>query len=171
MRTLYESILDNEDTLIDKSIKQVKNPFVKIKNILLQNNNIQYIKSITEQIIKNEIDFQKDFKDFEIGIGGSGIINTTIYYYLPINKKKPYMNPDILVIRLYNDPKYGPFSNIDIPEEDLMISFPDPNNPTENKFIKNKLGFKDVFEYKRWLTDFVKRYDLKLSKDKYIYYI
>lgn len=169
MKTLYESILDNEDALIDKSIKQVKNPFVKIKNIILQNNKEQIIK-----IIKKEIDFKRDFKDFEVGVvdTSGGVYNTGgVYFYLPINKKKPYMNPNILFMRLYDDPKYGPFSNIDIQEKDLMICFPDPTNPIENKFIKNKFGFKNVFEYKIWLIDFVKRYDLKPSKDKYIYYI
>lgn len=169
MRTLYESILDNEDTLIDKSIKQIKNPFFKIKIILLQYNN-QY--NNIESIIKNEIDFKRDFKDFEIGFGdGFGDAIQIVYFYLPINKKRSHMNPDMLFMRLYDNPKYGPFSNIDIPENDLMICFPDPTNFTENKFIKNEFGFKDVFEYKRWLTDFVKRYDLKPSKDKYIYYI
>lgn len=172
MKTLYESILDDEDELIDKSIKQVKNPFFKIKNILLQNNNKEQII----KIIKNEIDFKKDFKDFEVGVDDtSGSVYTSggIYFYLPINKKKLYVNPYILFMQLYDDPKpkYGPFSNIDIPEKALMISFPNSTNFSENKFIKNKFGFKDGFEYKRWLIDFVKRYDLKPSKNKYIYYI
>lgn len=33
MKTLYESILDNEDVLVDKIKKTVKNPFVKLKFI------------------------------------------------------------------------------------------------------------------------------------------
>lgn len=62
MRTLYESILDDEDILVSKSINRSKNPFIKIHSVWFN-----YNKKL-QNIPDNELDYLMNciFKDLEL---------------------------------------------------------------------------------------------------------
>lgn len=146
MRTLNdyikESILDDEDVLIDKSIKDSKNPFIVIGNLITSSKNFNLQKdTIAQQAIKK-------------------VIEKEIFKYLP----KIFKNPQQMFIQYYKEVvaiKWGSNGN----EEFLKIRggyndrkavvyfFDDPTHV-------GSFGFKDDAQYEKWVKDFMKRFDL-----------
>ena len=50
MKTLYESILDDEDVLMDSARKDANNPFIQLKYILIEN--LEDAKDRSEEVKK-----------------------------------------------------------------------------------------------------------------------
>lgn len=63
MRTLYESILDNEDVLISNTKKHANNPFIQLANILKRGNSdyIPFREEIMNCVNKIEIPFDGEW--------------------------------------------------------------------------------------------------------------
>lgn len=139
MKTLYESILDDEDVLINKAEEDSKNPFIIIGNLIASSNNLQK-DTTTQQEIKK-------------------VIEKEIFKYLP----KIFKSPQQMFIQYYKEVvviKWGSNSNVEFLS--IRGGYQDYNAVVyflETTHIES-FGFKNDEQYKKWVKDFMKKFDL-----------
>ena len=162
MKTLYESILDDEDVLIS-DVKKTTNPFVMINNLVNSSSNI-----------KNDIKTQMEIKR---------IFNEYIADSLPYETRNK--------IRLgFFDGMFRVFCSNDRGNEELIFvvnnsleAAKDLNTHKGDKtailFLDAKAyrklvteyGFKNTPDYHNWIKYITAKYKLNKSNDKYVYTI
>ena len=162
MKTLYESILDDEDVLIS-DVKKTTNPFVMINNLVNSSSNI-----------KNDIKTQMEIKR---------IFNEYIADSLPYETRNK--------IRLgFLDGMFRVFCSNDRGNEELIFvvnnsleAAKDLNTHKGDKtailFLDAKAyrklvteyGFKNTPDYHNWIKYITAKYKLNKSNDKYVYTI
>ena len=158
MKTLYESILDDEDVLIS-DVKKTTNPFVMINNLVNSSSNI-----------KNDVKTQMEIKR---------IFNEYIADSLPYETKNK--------IRLgFSDGMFRVFCSNDRGNEELIFivnnsleAAKELNTHKGDKtaiiFLDAKLvteyGFKNTPDYHNWIKYITAKYKLNKSADKYVYTI
>ena len=157
MKTLYESILDDEDTLIDNAIKDAKNPFISLVNLMSNEANLIDYKQEIEKLFSEFIKTIKSKSQIEIITQTTGVMLQ--------NRRQDY---DALIImrlgHLWSKDKdvYG------LPgDQKMVILFSEP-------FMEDYVyyGFKDETDYIHWIKMIAKKYNMKQSKkDKFVYYI
>lgn len=142
MKTLYESILDDEDVLINKIGEEAKNPFIVIGKLIASSNNLPKDTAIQQDIKK--------------------VIEKEILKYLP----KIFKSPQQMFIKYYEDTvaiHISSNSNIEIlsirggyQDRNAVVYFLDPYYEDQLKtygFNKNT--------YEKWVKNFMKRFNLK----------
>ena len=162
MKTLYESILDDEDVLISDT-KKSTNPFVMINNLVNNSSNI-----------RNDVKTQMEIKR---------IFNEYIADSLPYETKNK--------IRLgFSDGMFRVFCSNDRGNEELIFvvnnsleAAKELNTHKGDKtaiiFLDAKAyrklvteyGFKHTPDYHNWIKYITAKYKLNKSKDNYIYTI
>ena len=147
MKTLYESILDDEDVLIDKSINN-SNPIIKLYNMCKE-----------KDCLPGNLEWDKEFRSIlkQIDIPKDSIIYTTLVYN----------HPELIYI-LRDCPEEGMRWT---PKKELF-SFSFPKKTTDwneskyrvflmvNIYDKNIPGW-DEKERKKAITRFTKKYNFK----------
>ena len=157
MKTLYESILDDEDILIGNAIKDTNNPFQFVSALINDEDLLIYHKREIEKIFGKFIKTIKSKQPIEIITQSNGI---------KLRLQHSAFDP-IIILRTgnlwsKNDDPYG-FSG----DQQLVIFFTEPF--MEDYFY---YGFKDETDYIHWIKMIAKKYNLnKSKKDKYVYYI
>ena len=168
MKSLYESILDDEEVLISNSIKDTQNPFYMLS---------QYFKDNTSQRLdddfKSQIEIKKIFhryifpelpehlKNLKISYSGDNIylvINSSDYYIAYFMMIKTNIYDDVEIVNTNKDDK-------------LMILFLDPTIGPSDKRDLNKIYKLTKDKHDRFIKKFAKKFNLHPSKDKYIYSI
>jgi len=168
MKTLYESILDDEEVLIGNSIKDSQNPFHILSQYIKkgQDSWLEYdfksqirIKNILHKFVFPEL--PEHLKNLKIRYSGDNI-------YLVIDPSD-YETADFMTIRtnIYSDVD-GVNTNKD---DKLMIFFLDPTQVPSDKRDLNKIYKLTKDKYDKFIKKFVKKFNLHPSKDKYIYSI
>lgn len=162
MKTLYESILDDEEVLIG-DVKKTTNPFVMINNLVDSSSNIK-----TD--VKTQIEIKRIFNEY-------------IADSLPYETKNK--------IRLgFSDRMFRVFCSNDIGNEELIFvvnnsleAAKELNTHKGDKtaiiFLDAKAyrklvteyGFKNTPDYHNWIKYITAKYKLNKSKDNYIYTI
>ena len=142
MKTLYESILDDEDVLINKIGEEAKNPFIVIGKLIASSNNLPK-DTTTQQEIKT-------------------VVEKEIFKYLP----KVFKNPQQMFIRYFDDTitiQWNPNSNIEFlsirggyQDRNAVVYFLDPYYEDELKTY----GFNNGNTYEKWAKSFMKRFNL-----------
>jgi hypothetical protein len=159
MKTLYESILDDEDILIGNAIKDTNNPFQFVSDLMSNKVNLIDYKQEIDKVFKK---FIKDLKpNYPIKI-----VADTTGVKLSLNGNLESYDPLIILRSAHlwpknNDP-YG-FSG----DQKMVIFFTEP-------FMEDYLyyGFKDETDYIYWIKMIAKKYNLnKSKKDPLVYYI
>ena len=146
-------ILDDEDKLISDAIKDVKNPFYFVTDLMSNMVNLKDYKQEIDKVFKK---FIKDLKPscpikivvdtnvVKLSLGGSGIYD------------------QLILLRPGRDVVYG------LPgDQKMVIFFSEP-------FMENYVyyGFKNERCYRGWIRTIAKKYNLKQSKkDEFVYYI
>ena len=157
MKTLYESILDDEDVLIDNTIKDAKNPFITLANLMDNGINLIDYKQEIEKIFGEFVKTIKSKPKIEIITQTTGVMLQ--------NRRQDY---DALIIMRfghlwdnYND-VYG------LPGDQKMVIF--FSEPFMEDYVH--YGFKNETDYMHWVKMIVKKYNLnKSKKDILVYYI
>ena len=142
MKTLYESILDDEDVLVNKVGEEAKNPVIVIGKLIASSNNLPK-DTTTQQEIKK-------------------VIEKGFFKYLP----KVFKNPQQMFIRYFDDSiaiQCDSNSNTEFlsirggyQDRNAVVYFLDP-------YYKNLLktyGFNDENSYEKWVKNFMKRFNL-----------
>jgi len=157
MKSLYESILDDEDTLIGNAIKDSKNPFITLANLMSNEANLIDHKQEIEKLFDKFIKTIKSKRPIEIITQSNGI-----------KLRIQHSDFDPLIILRHgdlwskNDDVYG------LPgDQKMVIFFSEP-------FMEDYLyyGFKDERYYNDWIHTIAKKYNLnKSKKDPLVYYL
>jgi hypothetical protein len=157
MKTLYESILDDEDVLIGNAIKDTNNPFQFVSNLINNERPLIHYKQEIEKIFGKFIKTIKSKQRIEIITKLDGI---------KLRLQHSAFDPLIILrpgnLWSKNDDPYG-FSG----DQKMVIFFTEP-------FMEDYLyyGFKDERYYNDWIRTIAKKYNLnKSKKDDYVYYI
>lgn len=157
MKSLYESILDDEDTLIGNAIKDTNNSFQFVANLMSNEVNLIDYKQEIDKLFKKFIKTIKSKHPIEIITQSNGIM---------LQIQHSHFDP-LIILRLgnlwsKNDDVYG------LPgDQKMVIFFTEPF--MEDYFY---YGFKDERYYNDWIHTIVKKYNFKQSKkDKYVYYL
>lgn len=162
MKTLYESILDDEDVLVNKAIDYSKNPFVAIYNLFKNENDWKVASnkyhSKVDKIIKSSL---SDWLPKVV------IDNLKIRYYdqslgITTNTYSPI---DLITIRenIWHD-----FILINTnPDDKISVSF---LNPRSWNTAMRTYGFKTKKEYWEWIEKVCKNFNLNPSKKDIYYY-
>ena len=164
MKTLYESILDDEDILVGKSIKDSQNPFILIYKLFEGENNWK------DASFKYHSKVEKIIKDL-LGNWLPTVVlkNLKIRYYddgLGITAKT-YIPIDLITIEKNT---WGDWQGIMTnPNDEICVRFPNTN--VWNKEIKI-YGIKTKKEYWEWIEKIYKTFNLNpATKDIYYYSI
>ena len=156
MKTLYESILDDEDVLMNKAEGDSKNPLIVIGNLIEDSSHLAKDTSTQQAIDK--------------------IIRNELVEYLPnIFKTSSWASKKGLVTNYYGNTvgiKWGSDSNIYFLEirgkrlgYKVTVYFLDPYYEEQVK----SFGFKNKTQYKKWVKDFMKRFNLTPTlRDEFI---
>lgn len=157
MKSLYESILDDEEVLISNAINDTNNPF-QFTSALMDNENLLIRhKQEIEKLFGKFIKTVKSKHPIEIITKLDGIL---------LRMKRRAFDPLIILRPGHwwdkDDDPYGLPGN-----QKMVIFFTEP-------FMEDYLyyGFKDERYYNDWIHTIAKKYNLKQSKkDKYVYYL
>ena len=159
MKTLYESILDDEDVLISKTKKDSQNWLLTVKNMLEQDYSAEDIlKFLNSKIVTDSI--KPMFKKFENMQWKYG--KNQLYSHCKLfNKKerKLYGRPYIIEFVYHFNEKFGTITgiSIDIPKfDDLPFT-------TRNNIITD--------EYYKWFSTLFNECGLHKTKMKDVYKI
>ena len=162
MKTLYESILDDEDILVSKSIKDSKNPFILIYKLFegvinWKDASFKYHSKI-EKIIKDYLsdwlpkvvleNLKIRYYDYGLGI--------TVKTYIPI---------DLITIEknIWGDWKVI-MTN---PNDEICVRFPNTNSWSRDIKL---YGFKTKKEYWEWMEKICRTFNLNIAKKDIYYY-
>ena len=168
MKSLYESILDDEDILIGNAAKDSKNPINLFRQYLKNrssNNRLDddfKAQSDIRKIVNKYIipTLPEHLKNLNVKFYGENIALNSSYYYGDYTA-------DLILFRS------NIFSDVDTvltnSNDELAIIFLDPILPSDKKDLNKKYGLtKD--KYDKLIKNFVKEFNLNPSKkDKYIY--
>lgn len=165
MKSLFESILDDEDVLISKTNNYVNNPFVKINHIANESyflrEDIKSQQKIRDIIIHELVDYLPECVKNRLITNFYGE-NVAIKSSPPQRTLDVY--EDFIIIRS-NIFQHTLGSNRD---DSTAVMFLDPTIPGEGKYLKY-YGFSNKRLYDKWLNDMIKRFNLNKTRDKYIY--
>lgn len=164
MKTLYESLLDNEEELIGRSIKDSQNPFLILKYNYINNGKIGHSGSIDE--IKKIFDQYKVMDNIPMNdnlylasFRNSLGVEIDGYAECLIEISKNYMKEES---KTYKDikSKCKDFNN-----ESLVITFQEwfGQDSQDNGFIE--IMFKTKAKYLKWIREFTKKYHMKKVDD------
>ena len=160
MKTLYESILDDEDVLISKIRKDSQNWLLTIKNMLEQDCSAEDIlKFLNSKIVTDSIKpMFKKFENMQWEYGKNQICSHCTLY----NKKerKIYGKTYVISFGYYFNERFTtipPGVNISIPEFDELPA------TTRNNIIKDK--------YEVWRNTLFNEYGLYKTKMQDVYKI
>lgn len=149
MRTLYESILDNDDILISNTKKHINNPFIQIA--MLIDNKIDYRpleRELMESLNKIEMPFDGKWevdKDF-------------IKFTLDSSKSKRKLKKVFCEVIFISNTRT--FRHVyEVPDEAKMVV---TVIPSDNKFLSKILKLLKIDTYDNKIDELVKQYDLKL---------
>lgn len=162
MKTLYESILDDEDMLIG-DVKKTTNPFVMIYTLL---NNSRDIRDD----FKTQMEIKKIFNKYLAeGLPYEATSNIRFRFqpdFFSIYTNKLGYNEDLITITQ---------NNLEAAKElnthkgdNIAILFLD--DKAFRKQVK-EYGFKSLSDYRDWKNYIAAKYKLNKSKDNYIYTI
>lgn len=154
-KPIKESILDNEEELIGKSIEYASNPLLQ-----LADSDDWLNKDLAINIIeryKLEKDIYRHF-DLIPKVSKNSIIFQHFFSELML----------LCIIRVVDFPSY--FKKVSPKEAKLEIEFLNPRYDVDNDLGK-KYRFPSIMRYNKWVDSFVKKYKLKPTDDKYIFYI
>lgn len=139
---IKESILDDEDVLINNAKEDSKNPFIVIGNLITSSNDLS--KDITTQ---------QEIKK---------VIEKEIFKYLP----KIFKNPQQMFIQYFKEVvsiKWDSNSNVEFlsirggnKDRKAAVYFLDPYYVDQLKIY----GFNDENTYEKWVKGFMKRFNL-----------
>lgn len=154
MKTLYESILDDEDVLISDIKKTSQNWLLTVKNMLEQDYSAEDIlKFLNGKIVTDSI--KPMFKNFENMQWKYGKYDEFSYCTL-FNKKerKIYGPKDVIRFTYYYSKRFATVTGVfvDIPNLDKLPAM------TRNNIIKDK--------YEVWLNTLFNEYGLDKTKMK-----
>ena len=144
MKTLYESILDDEDVLVNKIGEEAKNPFIVIGKLIASSNNLP-----------KDTDVQQEIKN---------VIEKEIFKHL----QNIFKNPQQMFIQYFKDSiaikSSSDSSNIEFlsirggyQDRNAVVYFLDPYYEDQLKTY----GFNDGNVYEKWVKRFMKRFNLK----------
>lgn len=163
MKTLYESILDDEDVLVGKLIKDSQNPFILIYKLFEGENNwkdasFKYHSKV-EKIIKDLLGNwlpKVVLENLEIRYYDDGL-GITVKTHLPIDliaiEKNTRSNWQRIMIN---------------PNDEICVRF--PNIISWNAAVKT-YGFNTKKKYLKWMENICRTFNLKMvNKDIYYYY-
>lgn len=150
MRTLYESILDDEDILISDTKKYINNPFMQVA-ITLRKRNGDYRpleRELMESLNKIEMPFDGEWevdKDF-------------VKFILDSSKSKRKLQKiDCEVIFISNTQSVR--NVYKVPDEAKMVV---AVIPSDSKFLSKVLKSLKIHTYDNEIDELAKQYDLKL---------
>ena len=160
MRTLYESILDDEDVLIDRTKKSL-NPFVMIYKIVNNSSNIRddYKSQMEVKRIFDEY-FSTTFPSYETRILRFGFGRDMFRVF-----NKPF-NEELMLITKNNLEAAKDLNTHK--GDDVAVIFLDAK--AYRKLVK-EYGFKNTPDYHNWIEYITAKYKLNKSNDKYVYTI
>ena len=161
MKTLYESILDDEDVLIS-DVKKTANPFVMINN-LVDNSNIRTdtktqmeVKRIFNEYIANSLPYETRNK---IRFGFSnGMFRVFCYNDRGDEELMFIVNNSLEAVKELNTHK----------GDKTAIMFLDAK---AFRKLVTVYGFKNTSDYHNWIKYITTKYKLNKSADKYTYTI
>jgi hypothetical protein len=166
MKSLYESILDDEEELIGRSIKDTQNPFLIIKYDYINNGKIWNSGSIIEiqkifdqykvmdNIPMNKSLYLAAFRD-SLGVEIDG------YAECLIEISKNYIKENNSTF-INTQNKYKEFN-----KDSNIISFQEWFGQ-DNGFIE--IMFKTKAKYLKWIREFTKKYNMK-KIDDFMYFL
>jgi hypothetical protein len=162
MKTLYESILDDEDILVNKSIKDSQNPFILIYKLFEGENDWK------DASFKYHSKIEKIIKDLLGNLLPKVVLeNLKIRYYddgLGITVKT-YIPIDLITIEKNT---WGNWQGIMTnPNDEICVRFPNTN--VWNKEVKI-YGFKTKKEYWEWMEKICRTFNLNIAKKDIYYY-
>ena len=147
MRTLNdyikESILDDEDVLMNKAEEDSKNPFIVIGNLIVASSHLDNDNSTQQAIDK--------------------IIRNELVEYLP----KIFKSPQHLFIQYFKDVvSIKPVPDSDFEFLKIRGSYQDHKAvvyflESHYKSLIKLLGFKNDTQYEKWVKNFMKKFDLE----------
>lgn len=154
MRTLYESILDDEEVLVGDTTKDINNPLKVIRDMLgdtpwqLSRSNMHTINDLLLESLKDVPG------DLRISSG-----RDTIW----VNSANSNDSLEIITLR----PSHLWMNTyIKDKKSKLAIWFLETNvDPTAIK----DYGFRSMKSYEKWKNDFIEKYNLTPSEDEYLY--
>lgn len=159
MKTLYESILDDEDVLMDSARKDANNPFIQLKYILIENledakDRSEEVKKLIKKPIIDVVKKYPDLKGREIGMK---------FYYYKYSKALSY----VLYFKDDNGDSQEAITitvNSRIKHISIGLAFPSARSVAKyntdtlvdniNKTLKKKYGFRDSDYNKHVKLDF-----------------
>lgn len=148
MKTLYESILDDEDVLMGRARKDANNPFIQLKYMLIENledakDKSEEVKKLIKKSIIDAVKKYPDLKDREIGMS---------FYYYKYSKALSY----VLYFKDDNGDSQEAISitaNGKTKHISIGLDFPSAKSVTKyntdtlvdniNKTLKKEYGFRD----------------------------
>lgn len=164
MKALYESILDDEDILINKANNCANNPFVKINRIANESyflrEDIKSQRKIRDIIMHELVDYLPEYVKNHLITNFYGE-NVAIKSSPPCTLE---VYEDFIIIRS-NVFQHSLGSNRD---DSTAVLFLDPIGSEGRKYLKC-YGFSNKRLYDKWINDIVKKFDLNKTRDKYIY--
>ena len=157
MKSLYKSILDDEEVLISNAIKDTNNPFQFVSALISDGDLLIRHKQEIEKLFAKFIKTIKPKHPIEIITQSNGI---------KLQIQHSDFDP-LIILRTgnlwsKNDNVYG------LPGDQKMVIF------FSESFIEDYLyyGFKDETDYRHWIEMIAKKYNLnKSKKDPLVYYI
>ena len=162
MRTLYESILDDEEVLIG-DVKKTTNPFVMIFNLLNSSKDIRDDFKTQTEIKKIFYKYLAEGLPYETT---SNIRFRFTHQFFSMYISKLSYNEDLITITQ---------NNLEAAKElnthkgdNIAILFLD--DKAFRKQVK-EYGFKSLSDYRTWKDYIAAKYKLNKSKDNYIYTI
>ena len=150
MRTLYESILDDEDVLINNTKKHANNPFIQLANILKRRNSdyILFREEIMNCVNKIEMPFDGEWSVDE------GFIKFTLD---SSKSKRKLQKIDREVIFISNTPVVR--RTYKVPDDtEIVVAV----IPSDNKFLSKVLKTLKIQSYDDKMDEMTKQYDLRL---------
>lgn len=154
-KPIKESILDNEEELIGKSIEYASNPLLQ-----LADSDDWLNKDFASNIIK-KYKLEKDiYRYFDLipSVNKNSITFQHVFSELML----------LCIMRVTDLPSY--YKKASPKEAKLEIEFLNPRYDIDNDLGK-KYHFPSIMKYNNWVDSFVKKYKLKSTDDKYIFYI
>ena len=164
MKALYESILDDEDILINNANNYANNPFIKINRIANESyflrEDIKSQRKIRDIIIHELADYLPECVKNHLITNFYGE-NVAVKSSLPRTLE---VYEDFIIIRS-NIFQHSLGSNRD---DSTAVLFLDPTVPGQRKYLKF-YGFNNKRLYDKWLNDIVKKFNLNKTREEYIY--
>jgi hypothetical protein len=152
MRTLYESILDDEDVLISNTKKHANNPFIQLANILKRRNSdyILFREEIMNCVNKIEIPFDGEWSV------DNGFVKFTLD---PSKSKRKLKKIDCEAIFISNTPVVR--HTYKVPDNaELVVAV----IPSDSKFLSKVLKSLKIRSYDDKIDEMAKQYDLRLHE-------